>query len=234
MPPPSPPAPLWQPGAVTQRQLLAPDLAVLGVEVTPRVAQSQRAPGQYMAVKTPEGEGLLALTNAPGQALQWLVAGGSPMADWLLGAPLPAGLMLSPAQGPGFDLAGIGRDTPVLVAATGSGVGPLRPVWRTLVAQGVRPHILHGARTWDHLAFADELSQLDQDKLAHVGMYVSAGAVPANPRVHAGRITAALSELNLDRPRAMALLCGVPQMVAEVSHWLQAGGTPARNIRINH
>jgi hypothetical protein len=94
-------------------------------------------------------------------------------------------------QGGGFRLDNLRART--VVVAGGTGMGPLLPVVRSLVAAGHRPTVLASATHADVLPFFAELHALHNAGRADVTLYASREPAPPWPFVP-GRTTAALGE----------------------------------------
>lgn len=134
----------------------------------------------------------------------------------------------------------------VVFVAGGTGIAPLRSMWRHLMA--TRPdalvEVLYSARTRAHFAYRDELEELDtagrlglmltvtRERVEAAGGPEGMGARgPRGSTVMSGRIGLAHLERPAARGLAVWLLCGPPAFVAHVEHLLAELGVPPESIR---
>lgn len=216
---------------VVAREDAAAGQALLRLVAGDALPQTYRVPGQYVAVQTPDGTGFFALANDPGDFLELLVKPLGPAAAWLFAAQPGSRFHLSAAQGDGFDASDVGPGTPTLLLGGGTGVTPLRPLWRRLVRQEARVEVWYGAVERDALAFRGEL-----DKAAHKGTLKVRYFVDQGPRRGAeetGRATDALVAGALPYAQLKAYLCGPDAMVAAARERLTSLGVPPAAIRTN-
>lgn len=115
--------------------------------------------------------------------------------------------------------------------STGTGLGPYISMLRTPGAldRFERTFIVHGVRTADHLAYADELLEAHEaGTITYVPLVTREDAPKHGLR---GRITTALESGALEEAagarideESHLLLCGNPQMIEDTTHLLKARG----------
>lgn len=111
-----------------------------------------------------------------------------------------------------------GAWTRVVFVAGGTGVAPLRAMWRHLVATrpAVDLAILYSARTSADFAFRGELAQLARERRASVTMTTTREPVGSDWRGDRGRIEAHHLGAQLT-PGTVFLVCGPPTFVGHVT-----------------
>ena len=127
--------------------------------------------------------------------------------------------------------------TDVLLVAGGLGLAPLRPVVHALLARLEQGHraprraaLLVGARTPEHLPFADELPRWRARGLEVVA---SVDAADASWSGDVGPVTRMLERLDLDPGAATALICGPELMMRYTARGLLDMGLPAGHIHLS-
>lgn len=122
-------------------------LVALGVERA--LARAYGAPGQYIEIRTPRGNGYFVLAGQLGEPTwELLVRNAGDAADVLATAPLGTALEVSAPLGDGFPAErGTGRQ--LVVAVVGSALAVARPLVARRVADGTaaRTHVYVGARS---------------------------------------------------------------------------------------
>lgn len=125
---------------------------------------------------------------------------------------------------------------PLLLVAGGSGVVPLMAMlrWRAVVGSTVPTLLVYSVRTWDELAFRDELLALEADG-SGLG-FVAATTRGTSPRATdlSQRLDAASLQSLLQRwghTPHHTYVCGANRFVESVTQGLLASGLPAANIR---
>lgn len=119
----------------------------------------------------------------------------------------------------------------VLLVAGGTGVAPLRSIWRELLAQSAASAIavVYSARRAEDFAFGDELRRLHDEGRARVAMTITRDD-PSWLGLR-GRVSEELFARHLKRPReARAAVCGPAGLVARVAHDLTHLGVPLTHI----
>jgi stearoyl-CoA 9-desaturase NADPH oxidoreductase len=117
---------------------------------------------------------------------------------------------LSAPQGHDFVLPRVRPDRLLLIGG-GSGITPLRSMWRTMAAEGLadRVTVLYYARTADDAIFADELAEMPG---ATIVLTRSDDGGPLSGRFSAGHLAA----LGIDPSTTRAYACGPPGLVDAV------------------
>jgi NAD(P)H-flavin reductase len=120
----------------------------------------------------------------------------------------------------------------LVLVAGGTGIAPLRAIWRYALASGYRGRItvVYSARTPRHFAYLRELRRLVREN--RVRLYATATrAAPRGWRGARGRLTQdQLRALVRDRS-AWCVVCGPPGFVRDVVAHLRRLGIPRRQIR---
>lgn len=227
--------PGWQSARVAAREDWAPGLFSLTLDAPAPPFE----PGQFVNLGMLDPRGWLqrsySLANAPGSAAEVFVVR---VADGMLSPALDALNVGDPVGMAGrvaghFTLSRV-PDAPVLwLMATGTGLAPYLSMLRAGATRRFgRVVVVHGVRDAAHLAYSNELAAMDG--VLHLGL-VSRGPGGAL----AGRITDRLRDGSLEevagaelRPEAaQVLLCGNPEMVAQVHSLLMHNGLRANRPR---
>jgi len=119
-----------------------------------------------------------------------------------------------------------------LFVAGGTGISPMRSIWRQLDAAGDRRPIavLYSARTSDEFAYAAELKRMARRRGISLAMTVT-GAVPSQWEGVSGRIGREQLARALPSTDPMCFLCGPQSLVDDVSQHLRQIGLPPARIR---
>jgi ferredoxin-NADP reductase len=136
-------------------------------------------------------------------------------------------------EGPlgGFDLPRSTPGAPVLLVAGGTGIAPLRSMWRELLARsdGGPISVVYSARASQDVAFLSELRALEEEARIRLGITIT-GEDPAWSSMR-GRITSAILAAHLPRPAdTRCAVCGPAAFVHHVIEALHALGV--RDIHI--
>jgi ferredoxin--NADP+ reductase len=174
------------------------------------------------------------LASAPGAPLEFYlvrVAGGAltPVlhrlqpGDELDIDPRPHGFFV-PSELP------VARD--LWLVASGTGLGPYMAMLREggVLAKFERVLLVHGVRSFDHLGYKDELTELARSRPSFC--YLPALSRDSQPDALHGRITTLLSQGGLERAAHVELnpssshvmLCGNPEMIVEMMVLLSERG----------
>jgi len=227
----------WHPTTVAAVLPAAEGLTELVLDIggTPLVG-THRTPGQYVRLALPEvGESLFAIASPPepfGTRWEFLLKGGSPLADALVklqpGAPVHSGR----PEGRGFPLVRA-RGGNVLLFATGSGISPIRSVIESIrqerSAYG-RVTLYFGARTPQAFAYEDELQHWEAAGIRVVRTVSQPGA--SGWQGLTGYVQACLGEEQVED--TVAFVCGQSGMVQEVIDALRMRGLPREAIHLNY
>jgi len=155
----------------------------------------------------------------PGEHLAGLRPGDEldvegPMGEFVLGAPPPG--------------------APLAFFAGGTGIAPLRAMWRQALAdvRDARVTLVYSARTQGHLAFADELGSMARAGAARVSITLTREAAGSDWTGRRGRVDAALVASSIDAARSHAFVCGPPAFVDHVAARLREAGLDAGRIHL--
>lgn len=124
-------------------------LTLVALDVDPALARAYAAPGQYIELRTPRGNGYFVLAGALGES-SWelLVRNAGDAADVLVNAPIGTALEVTGPLGDGFPAErAVGRQ--LVVAVVGSAMAVARPLLARRIAEGsaARTHVYVGARS---------------------------------------------------------------------------------------
>lgn len=131
----------------------------------------------------------------------------------------------------GIELPAPDDRSPVLLVAGGTGVAPLRSIWRELLAQPTTPPlaVVYSARRAEDFAFGDELLRLQREGLARVATTVTRDD-PTWQGLR-GRVSAELLARHIVRAtETRCAICGPAGFVAHVAHGLTRLGVPLAQI----
>lgn len=202
------------------------ELLLVGLDVPSDLARSYVAPGQYVEVKTPRGNGYFVLAGRTG-APRWelLVRNAGDAADTLHTLPLGEPLEVLGPLGNGFPIASA-QDRPVVVAVVGSALAVARPVMAHRIDAGLAGStaLYLGVRSARDIPLLDEVAAW-ADAGVHVFLCLSREEDGADMRVlptatrargyvqaeleraiHAGRVAR----------RALVVAAGPSAMLAEL------------------
>jgi len=221
----------WHPVTSWTREHAAHQQTLLTLRVPEPFRRGYTTAGQYLHVRTPDGEGFFALASVPHAALELLVKDTSSASHWLTHAPVGTPFETAEVAGPGFYWEDLTRDHRVVLCATGSGIAPIRPLFHQLLAKGIKPTLLYGGTDPGALAFADELVAAGDKHGADVQLFISQGT--PEPHQTRGRLITALTAPLIDKHRTIAFLCGVRPMIVEATVMLTDLGVASHNIRLN-
>lgn len=105
----------------------------------------------------------------------------------------------------------------VIFVATGSGVGPFKPMVHSLLNfSHHRITLIHGARRIDDLHYRNFFSKLSKNFDRFIYKPVVSREQVQTDTVVKGRVTDVLTAENLDPTATVAFLCGNPSMIADV------------------
>ena len=214
--------------------------ALVGVrhEMPFSFARAHERPGQVVKIATAEGEGYFALASAPAtepRADRLLKRGGKGADAALASARERRALELSAPFGKGFPWEEArGRD--VLLFAAGSGIAPVRALVQHLAAnrrEFERVTLFYGQRHGSEFAYTGE--HLDWERSGVRVVLCPSGEDDAWPGVR-GRVQEVARTLALggaEPGNAVAFMCGMTAMVAEVKVTLAEFGIPPARIHLN-
>ena len=222
---------------------------------TVRVSSNERAALELHHIVIDLGEtGIAAAYNKPGQFVQLAVGDGKPGFYAIASGPsannqmeflikfdgetsqaicrLQAGdeLACSAVMGNGFPLERA-ANCDLLLFATGSGISAIRSVIESSALNGRGARLYYGARTPDHMAYADKFEEWE-------ALGVQVLPVISQPDGHqwdglTGYIQHAYNAHPVDVSNAAAVFCGLRDMVDETKEILSAAGMPSDRFLAN-
>lgn len=169
--------------SVTTRRPAGGPLWLATVEVSPEQAAAYVAPGQYVQVRTAQGNGYFALASEPGHSpFELLVRNNGEASALIVTAGLPAEVDVVGPLGAGFPVARA-KDRTLVVAVAGSAIAVARPILRERIAEGegARTHLFVGARSPTELPLQDEIEAWAE--ASHVTLCLSRAEVAHAPEV---------------------------------------------------
>ncbi len=232
----------FEQGRVAARRDWAPGLTTLTIDATiePFVA------GQFVNLGL-ELDGQLvrrsySIASAPGAPLEFYVKEviGGGLTPRLTRLEPGASLWVEKKPQGFFTLAYVPQSRDLWLVATGTGLGPFLSMLRAgeVWQRFERVSVVHGARSVDHLSYADELARLSA---AHPGRlaYTPLVSQGAHGAALPGRVTTALADgslearagFALDPERSHLMLCGNPDMILEVTAVLALRGLRKHRVR---
>lgn len=227
----------WHPTTVAAVLPAAEGLTELVLDIggTPLVG-THRTPGQYVRLALPElGEGMFAIASPPepfGTRWEFLLKGGSPLADTLVKLEPGAQVQSRRPEGRGFPLVQA-RGGHLLLFATGSGISPIRSVIESIrqerSAYG-RVTLYFGARTPLAFAYEDELQHWEAADIRVVRTVSQPGT--SSWQGLTGYVQAHLGEEPVED--TLAFVCGQSGMVQGVIDALRGRGLPREAIHLNY
>src|SRR5262249_29960363 len=133
------------------------------------LARQHAVPGQYGIVAIDGvGQSFFAIASPPEgreDVLEFLVKGGSAVADALKGAEVGAMLRISKPMGTGFPIERA-RAKDVVLVATGSGISPIRSLIEVILRQRSafgKITLYYGARTPNSFAYEEDLARWEKE-----------------------------------------------------------------------
>ncbi|MBT2393587.1 FAD-binding oxidoreductase [Streptomyces maoxianensis] len=123
-----------------------------------------------------------------------------------------------------------GDDAPLLLVAGGSGIAPMRAIWRAARPHGTPVRLVYSARTADRVIFADELRSPDgPETTVHLTRERAAGFEYG--RLRADQLSALLSSGGVREPRLLVYVCGPTAFVEDAARELTDAGLDADLLR---
>lgn len=186
-----------------------------------------RQPGQYLLVRIGAAENFYALASEPGAPEPELLYKPDTGMTVELAKLVPGDeLRVGPPEGKGFPVdAHYGRD--LILCAAGTGVAPLRAVLRAIAPKRDQfgdITFFYGQRTPGHFAYQDELP----------GWRAAAIAIHLVESERGARIPDRVAAIRPRLDNAVAYLCGMKTMIADVGDLLTTLGLPKERIFLNY
>jgi len=224
-------------GRLVRRRDAGGRLTLVELDVSPDLAASYRAPGQYLALELPAKRSYLALAGDP-QAARWtlLVRQGAEAGDAIEALPIGASVELSGALGSGFPLP-LAAGRRLIIVATGGALAAVRPVIRARIAAGMAAstEVLLGVRSRVDVPLSEEVESTRAEGVA-LTLCCSREAVE-EPGATTGYVQAALLRCAAAEPSlrsgALVFAAGSPAMIAAVREALVAIGLEASDLHTN-
>jgi ferredoxin/flavodoxin---NADP+ reductase len=203
-------------------------------------------PGQFVNLALPSAGELLrrpySLASAPGARPQFYltrVEDGS-LTPRLFELPLGSRLLIERKAQGFFTLRYVPDCRSLWLVATGTGLGPFISMLRSgeIWRRFPRVVVVHGVRSRAELGYADELSRLVQARAGQLDYVPSLSREAAAPGMLPGRVTSNLASGALEQHVGLELgddahlmLCGNPQMIADVTAILHGRGLRKHRVR---
>jgi ferredoxin--NADP+ reductase len=233
----------WSDGTLIAKQEWAPGLVTLRIE-----AEIERfAAGQFTNLGLWQGEQFVrrsyTMASAPGQPLEFFVTRvpSGELSPGLLDVPLGGTIHVERKPQGFFTLAYVPQARDLWMIATGTGLGPFISMLRTaeLWQRFERIVVVHGVRQTTQLAYRDELFALSAEHERRLAWVPVVSREPDALDVVQGRVTTALRDdaleqragLKLCPDRSHVLLCGNPDMIAEMTAALGERGLKKHRVR---
>lgn len=224
-----------------ERRDWAPGLATFRLDAAP-----QFEAGQFFnfGVKTSEGpiRRSYSAASAPGERLEFFVTAvpGGALTPSLFDLGVGSELDLDPKPQGFFTLRFMPQTRDAWLLATGTGLGPFISMLRgaALWEHFQRVFLVHGVRERAHLAYGDELRELETKRGNFRYLRCVSREAPGAGEV-AGRIPAALADgqlqalagAELEPEHCHVLLCGNPQMIDDTHEALKPLGLVKHRVR---
>ncbi len=199
-----------------------------------RIAASYKVPGQYAAIRIPGlKENFFAMTHHP-EEKQWefLIKESSPLTAHLLEMKMGDKLELSMALGKGFAIEkAIGKD--VFLFAAGSGISALRPVLLEIFKKRKNYNavtLFYGARNPDEFAYTRKFPEWEKNEIK-ISRIIS-NVEHKEWRGPIGHVQQLIPK-KIDPKKTAAFLCGMPEMVEDVTRELLNRGLSKNQILTN-
>jgi NAD(P)H-flavin reductase len=214
-----------QPARVTRAWAASDTLRGLAF-VAEEVQRRHHHPGQYLRVRLGGDDNPYALASAPRDAeLELLFKTETELT--LAMAQLAPGdeILVGPPEGKGFPVEkDAGRD--LILCAAGTGIAPLRAVVRTILPVRARygaVTLFYGQRTRAHFAYTDEM---DGWRAAGVTVHLVASD-------GGGRVQDAVAAHPPATQHAVAYVCGMKAMIADLKRVFDGLGLPKERVLLN-
>ncbi len=227
----------WYEAKIESVHPMVDDLTVITLDVrgTPLVG-AHKNPGQHVKLSVEgAGEAYFAIASSPdahGYRFEFLVKGGSPLADTLSKLPPGSWVRISTPGGKGFPLERAKGKT-LLLFASGAGISAIRSVVgaiRTERQEYRNVTLYFGARTPSSFAYENELARWQKEGIR----VVQTVSQPGNSgwKGLTGYVQSHIEEFPVND--TVAFLCGRKEMVREVTSALVHHGLLSENVFLNY
>jgi NAD(P)H-flavin reductase len=191
------------------------------------VQRRHHHPGQYLRVRVGDEDNPYALASAPRDPeLELLFKTETELTEAMAQLRTGDEILVGPPEGKGFPVEkDSGRD--LILCAAGTGIAPLRAVLRTILPVRARygaVTLYYGQRTRAHFAYTDEM-----DGWRAAGVTVHLVATDAG----SGRIQDAVAAHPPATPHAVAYVCGMKAMIADLKRIFDGMGLPKERVLLN-
>jgi len=153
------------PAVLASRRDAGAGLLLVSLDVDATLARGYTAPGQYIELRAPRGNGYFVLAGSLGDPVwELLVRNAGDAADALFHAPIGTSFEVTAPLGEGFPVErATGRV--LALAVVGSALAVARPIVARRIAEGAasRTHVYVGARTAADVPLADEVAAWSVD-----------------------------------------------------------------------
>jgi ferredoxin-NADP reductase len=121
-------------------------------------------------------------------------------------------------------------DAPLLLVAGGSGIAPMRAIWRAARAHGTPVRLVYSARTADRVIFGDELSSPGGPETT---VRLTRERAPGFEygRLRADQLSALLGSGGVREPRLRVYVCGPTTFVEDTARALTDAGADTDLLR---
>jgi sulfhydrogenase subunit gamma (sulfur reductase) len=195
--------------------------------VAEEVQRRHHHPGQYLRVRLGGEDNPYALASEPGAAaLELLFKTETELTGAMAALAVGDTIQVGVPQGKGFPVENdAGRD--LILCAAGTGIAPLRAVVRTILPVRARYGVVtlyYGQRTRAHFAYVEEM---DDWRAAGIAVHLVASDASG------GRVQDAVAANPPATAHAVAYVCGMKPMIADLSKVFTALGLPRERILLN-
>lgn len=208
----------------------APDSTHLSIDLEATVQETYQKPGQYAVLRLPHHkDGFFAFASAPKEPWSFLIKKSSPLTDALANLEKGKTLLVSKAQGQGFDLTKIAGKNSNLICV-GSGIAPMRAILRHILKNGQRDPIslYYGTKNREGMAYTKDLEDWKSREVQVINVFSREKPTP-------GLLTGYVQDhLRISNPvKTVALLCGMKAMIDDVTQKLITLGLSKEQILTN-
>ncbi len=215
------------------------EVVQLTLETKTRIAVQPFQAGQYVRIAIPGLQdpppGYFAIASSPEDtdAYEFFVKSSGTLSHYLCNIQAGAELAIEGPMGKGFDLESH-KGSDVYLIGVGTGIAPLRSVWRHLIQHRSdygKIHIYAGFLTSLHQLLTDELEELGEH---HIEVSTSLEMGHDNWEGPIGYVQHALESDQPDSSNAVACLAGMNVMVDACTETLKQLGFDDARILLNY